>query len=264
MSGFYKMEPLKWDRGTDDLTLEQEAAYLRIVNAINAADQAIRENYRMLAGMWRCNERRAKRLLAELVEAGKVTVENGWIINRKAMEDVSMRRELSVKRSSSGHSGGIESGKSRSKTLKTKETDEANASSRIEENRRDKKEERAKALLCVRRFQEFWDTFPHRGGTKRNRSGSEKKYREAVKRGVLEQTIIDGAKAAHADPTVRKGFARDPATWLHQEGWSDQIDPQQPHLRAVDLSQDTRPDRPNRILSSEERLAAMRATWKEA
>jgi hypothetical protein len=56
MSAWYKMEPLKWDRGADDLTLEQEAALLRIVNAINAADQPIRENYRMLAGMWRIHD----------------------------------------------------------------------------------------------------------------------------------------------------------------------------------------------------------------
>ena len=33
MSSFYKMEPAAWDFGTADLTLEQEAAYLRIVNA---------------------------------------------------------------------------------------------------------------------------------------------------------------------------------------------------------------------------------------
>lgn len=81
MSEFYKMEPLAWDRGTDNLTLEQEAAYLRICNAIYAADQAIRENYRVLAGMWRCNERKAKRLLSELVEAGKIQIEDGFIFS---------------------------------------------------------------------------------------------------------------------------------------------------------------------------------------
>lgn len=132
MSEFYKMEPLKWDRGTDNLTLEQEAAYLRICNAIYAADQPIAENYRALAGMWRCNERRAKRLLAELVDAGKVYVEAGWIKNDKAISDVAMRLELRVKRQLAGHSGGIESGKSRAKALENKETHEANGSTRKE------------------------------------------------------------------------------------------------------------------------------------
>lgn len=132
MSEFYKMEPLKWDRGTDNLTLEQEAAYLRICNAIYAADQPIAANLRTLAGMWRCNERKAKRLLAELIAAGKVAVCDGWISNEKAMADVEKRRELRVKRQLAGHSGGIESGKSRAKPLEIKETDEANGSSRKE------------------------------------------------------------------------------------------------------------------------------------
>jgi uncharacterized protein YdaU (DUF1376 family) len=132
LSEFYKMEPLRWDRGTDDLTLEQEAAYLRVCNAIYAADQPIRENYRLLAGMWRCNERKAKRLLAEVIATGKLRVEGGWIINEKAVEDVSKRRELRVKRQLAGHSGGIESGKSRAKPRGNKETTEASASTRKE------------------------------------------------------------------------------------------------------------------------------------
>ena len=143
MSEFYKMEPLKWDRGTDNLTLEQEAAYLRICNAIYAADQPIAANLRTLAGMWRCNERKAKRLLSELIEAGKVTVSEGWITNEKAMNDVSIRLQLRVKRQLTGRRGGIESGKSRAKPLENKETIEASGSSRkeVEEEREEKKKE---------------------------------------------------------------------------------------------------------------------------
>ncbi len=237
MSSFYKMEPLKWDRGTDDLSLEQEAAYLRVVNAINAADQPIRANHRLLAGMWRCNERKAKRLLGELIKAGKVTIEDGWIFNRKAMEDVSNRRELSVKRASSGHSGGIESGKSRSKTLKNKETNEANASSRIEENRREEKKEpplppegergEAKKRSPAEkpaRFDEFWEVYPHRAG-KKGRAPAEQAYRRALSRGTSEQEIIDGARRERGRPEVIRGFARDPRTWLTQMGWQDEIGP---------------------------------------
>ena len=75
----------------------------------------------------------------------------------------------------------------------------------------------------VKRFDEFWETYPHRGGTKKGRKPAFEKYRTAVKRGIPEQTIIDGAKRSVSDPTVKGGFARDPATWLHQEGWTDEI-----------------------------------------
>ena len=98
----------------------------------------------------------------------------------------------------------------------------------------------AKATLCVRRFSEFWDAYPHRDG-KRNRKGAEAKYRAAVKRGIPEQTIIDGARAAHHDRRVRTGYARDPTTWLNQEGWTDQSEPQQPHLKAVEGTRNDKP-----------------------
>ncbi len=74
------------------------------------------------------------------------------------------------------------------------------------------------------RFAEFWASYPHRDG-KRGRKLAEAKYRAAVKRGVSEQTIIDGAKRAHADPRVKAGYARDPTTWLNQAGWDDEIAP---------------------------------------
>jgi uncharacterized protein YdaU (DUF1376 family) len=71
------------------------------------------------------------------------------------------------------------------------------------------------------RFAEFWEVYPHRDG-KRGRKPAEAKYAAAVRRGVPEQTIIDGAIRARSDPRVIRGFARDPATWLNQMGWEDE------------------------------------------
>ena len=36
---FYKMDPGAWDFGTAELSLEEEAAYLRIVNAIHKIEE---------------------------------------------------------------------------------------------------------------------------------------------------------------------------------------------------------------------------------
>lgn len=73
------------------------------------------------------------------------------------------------------------------------------------------------------RFQDFWDTYPHRGGAKRKRSQAEAKYAAAVKAGVSEQVIIDGAKRSALDRQVIAGYARDPVTWINQRGWEDEI-----------------------------------------
>lgn len=135
MAEYFKHEIAKWNVATDDLTLEQEAAYHRVVSQIRLYERPFRENYRVLCGLWRCNERRAKRLLSELVEAGKLTVVDGFIIDEKAVNDASTLRQSRVDKASAGRLGGIESGKSRRKVLTNNETGEAHASTREEKAR---------------------------------------------------------------------------------------------------------------------------------
>jgi len=142
---YYKFEIANWDEGTAMLTLEQEAAYLRVVNAIRLKDQPLTFNMFALCGIWRCNERRAKRLLEELIAAGKLRIEDGKIINDKAVDDASNLRRLRADRASAGSRGGIESAKSRAKSLENKGTAEAIASTREEKRREEKKEREANA-----------------------------------------------------------------------------------------------------------------------
>lgn len=142
MSDWYKMNPVDWNDGTDDLTLEQEAAYLRLCHAIYINERPIRDNGFVVAGLLRCNDRKAKRLVAELEAAGKITVADGFISNRRAAEEVSNRNRVRAERKSAGSRGGVESAKSRSKTLKNNEAGQAFASTpgepdkiRVEESR---------------------------------------------------------------------------------------------------------------------------------
>lgn len=85
-----------------------------------------------------------------------------------------------------------------------------------------------KAVKSPSRFDDFWQAYPHRNGVKKGRKPAEVKFAAAVKRGVKAEAIIAGAKAAHAHPDVVRGYARDPATWLQQEGWSDEFGPSRP------------------------------------
>jgi len=143
MTDWYKMNPVDWNDGTDDLSLEQEAAYLRICHAIYITERPIRENWFVIAGLLRCSDRKARRLVSELVEAGKLVIIDGHISNRRAMDEVSTRRGLSVDRASAGRRGGVESAKSRAKALKTQERPQAIASqaNEAEEIREEEKRE---------------------------------------------------------------------------------------------------------------------------
>jgi len=216
MSEWYKFEPLAWDRGTDNLSLEQEAAFLRVCNAIYASDQPIAENYRVLGGLWRCNERKSKRLLSELIDAGKLTIVDGLIHNERAVYDVSIRRELRVKRQSAGVRGGIESGKSRAKALKNNNTTQASGSTR-EEKRREE------YIYKQKDFISFWDIYPKKSG----KIACENKFKALVKSGIIPLSIIEGAKKYTGFKTVRDGYIKNPLTWLNQGCWEDEDLPNQ-------------------------------------
>jgi uncharacterized protein YdaU (DUF1376 family) len=138
MSSFYKMDPAAWDFGTANLTLEEEAAYLRIVNAIHKHDAPVPDNDRVLAGLFRSSTRKARALIDALVAAGKVTIEDGKIWNDRARSDLVQRQFASISRAESGAKGGRTRAERAAKSLKENETHQASASSRIEENRIDK------------------------------------------------------------------------------------------------------------------------------
>ena len=80
-----------------------------------------------------------------------------------------------------------------------------------------------KKKVCVTRFDEFWDAYPHHGG-KKGRKPSEAKYVAAIQAGASEQDIIDGAIRYRSDRRVRDGYVKNPETWLNQNRWEDEVD----------------------------------------
>lgn len=147
MSSFYKMDPSDWDFGTAELTLEQEAAYLRIINAIHKHDGPVPNIDRVLAGLFRSSTRKARSLIDALVAAEKLTIEDGKIWNFRARSELVQRGFASVSASEAGAKGGRTRAENAAKPLKDKEPPQAKASSRIEENRIEKKESACAPLV---------------------------------------------------------------------------------------------------------------------
>ena len=149
MTDFYKVDPADWDNGTARLSLEEEAAYLRIVNSIHKHKGPVPDVDRVLAGMFRTSTRKARALVLALIGAGKIMVEDGAIWNDRARSDLVHRGFVSVSRAESGAKGGRKSAESRSKPLETNEPEQAIASTR-EEKRREEDTE-AKASVANKR-----------------------------------------------------------------------------------------------------------------
>jgi DNA-binding transcriptional ArsR family regulator len=117
-------------------------------------------------------------------------------------------------------------------------------------------------------FADFWDAYPHRNGVRLKKVVAQKAFSEALKSATAEQ-IAAGVEMMRNAPDVLRGFARDPTTWLDQQGWQDEqqlppsgdgYDPgNSPASKPRQIPQG-RGNRPDPALEQIARLAGLRPT----
>ena len=92
MGEFYKMEYDAWDEGTVDLSLEEEAAYLRLCHQIYRRKGPVLNSAKLLCSIWRCHANRARRLLTALLQSGKISfTEDHKLTNERASVEIANR-----------------------------------------------------------------------------------------------------------------------------------------------------------------------------
>jgi uncharacterized protein YdaU (DUF1376 family) len=205
MTEFYKMDPADWDQGTARLTLEEEAAYLRIVNSIHKHKGPVPDVDRVLAGMFRTSTRKARSLVSALIEAGKIAVDGGEIWNDRARSDLVHRGFVSISRAESGAKGGRKSAESRAKPLETKEPEQAIGSTR-EEKRRE--EDMGKPISPA-------DKPPDKMRLPADWALSDEGWAYARSQAIPDEVIEDEARGFHAYWTDR----RDRDAKKSERGW---------------------------------------------
>ena len=72
-------------------------------------------------------------------------------------------------------------------------------------------------------FERFWAVYPKKVG----KADAAKSFKKAEKVAEAEK-IIEAAKAYCETKQVKDGFICNPATWLNQERWLDEVKPQKP------------------------------------
>lgn len=144
---FYKMDFEAWDEGTIDLSLEQEAAYLRLCHQMYRRHGPIPNSKRLLCVIFRCGHVKAAALLNALIKAGKILVtEDGLLTNERVGKELLNREYVSSKRRVAGHKGGTNSGVARAKPLENNDTSEAIASTPSNQRREDKRREQVSTV----------------------------------------------------------------------------------------------------------------------
>jgi uncharacterized protein YdaU (DUF1376 family) len=228
---FVPFYPSDWLAGTRGLTAAETGVYITLVAMMYEREAPLDMPADRLARLCGCTVKAFCAARDTLLTEGKLTLRDGGLWNNRVEKECAARKNRSEKAQQSiAHRW--------QKTKQNQQNDDTNVIREpyVEHTNHNHNHtvdtsvstesvfSDEKTLLRVLRFADFWNAYPHRDG-KRGRKLAEAKYRAAVKRGISEQTIIDGAKRAHSDPRVKAGYARDPTTWLNQAGWDDEIAP---------------------------------------
>src|SRR5215208_6607003 len=250
MSKFYKHFPARWNEGTDCLTLEQEGALLRIVNAIHIYDSPLDNNRFLLAGLFRSTTKKANRLLRDLLTAGKVFIVDGKIHNQRADDDIEERHLAAVNASANFDQTATKvqrnprqsSSKQTVDDPKPLKTKKRTPQNRIEENRVIPSEshcapakggKRANGKVPDPRFQRWFETFltffPKRDAPE-HVGAIRKAYGKAISRTDPEK--INGQAAAYSASVqanrTEPRFVVSAVKWLNEERWHNDYSSRQP------------------------------------
>ena len=113
------------------LTLEEAGAYTIVLSLIYETENRLLDDERIICAHLNVDGRVWRRIRRRLIEVGKLTLEDGLLVNARATSELSSALLVSEVRQKSGRSGGEQSGKSRANQMKIKEPAEANASIRL-------------------------------------------------------------------------------------------------------------------------------------
>ena len=224
---YFPMYPDDFEADTAHLTLAEDGAYNRLLRLCwRTPSCSIPTDMEWIYRRMRAAND-ADKAVIDTVLSEFFTVEKGRFFNARLLRE----HNASVSR----HDAAVKNGKKGGrppKSLKNNDKDESSglanqklkkANQNHNQNHIEKEDTNVSSQKIASRFDEFWAVYPHRGGAKRGKKPSQAKYAKAVKSGVTEQALIDGARRYCMDRQVIDGFAKDPATWLHNECWNDDI-----------------------------------------
>lgn len=139
---FYKMDYEAWDEGTDALSLELEAAYLRLCHQLYRRKAAIPSAPATLARIWRCHPNKARKLLGDLIAAGKVDEKDGHLTNTRVTRELDDRETMRRQKADAGKTGGTRAQDNRRNALENNGEQQAHASPSAKQNQAEREVER--------------------------------------------------------------------------------------------------------------------------
>lgn len=219
---YFSFYPADFMNGVRGMSAQEVGTYTMLLCRIYEENGPVEYHVMRLATY--CGMRAAtfEKTVEKLVDLGKLSLADGWLSNRRADDEIAKRLH-DLENSSKA---GLASAEKRKQNQQEKPTGVKRAFNHTDTDTEEERKKTSSSSQRVKFFDAFWDAYPHRGGAKKGRASAVKSYERAVKSGVDEATIIEGAARYATDRRVIDGFAKDPATWLNQSCWQDEIEVQ--------------------------------------
>jgi len=219
---YFSFYPADFMNGVRGMNATEVGTYTMLLCRIYEENGPVEYHVRRLSAYCGMREVTFQKVVDTLIDLGKITVTDGMLFNARAGVEIEKRARGLENNSKAGRA-----------SAEKRQQKQALAATPVQQpfNHTDTDTNINKSIALSRekpraeRFEEFWESYPHRGGQKRGKKPARDKYARLVGDGLSEQTLIDGAKRSAGDKQVIDGYARDPATWLHQEGWTDEVGP---------------------------------------
>lgn len=204
-----------WERDCNVLSLESEAAWMRIVFKLwtKGKQNSIKIPTKSVQNLWRCSDLKMKEILDELLYNDICLINESEGFVEFTCRRFVKENKLSKIRSEAGK-GNKKEKKSKSKPKQTLNKKEQNADYDIE-NEIDYDNDTVTELYPT--FEDFWNDYDKKVG---RRDKIEKKWNELnqkTKEEIME--FIPKYKISQTD----KQFRKNPETFLNNESWKDEL-----------------------------------------
>ncbi len=216
MKRWYKRCGADFIHGTMKLSLEEKGAYSLCLDLMYDHEGPIPDDARWLSGICGVSMRKWNTLRARLIEAGKLSAENGFLINARALFEIENSSKLHRNQVESGAKGGrkrVENDRHRNENNDL-EVDDLKAPFQPEKRR----EEKNKPPYPLEgEFAEFYSAYPR----KADRRKAERAYRTARK--LAPHAVLLAAARAYAAEKAGTDaqFIKLPSSWLNAGSWEN-------------------------------------------
>lgn len=207
-----------WLGGTGGLTAAEKGVYITLLALIYEGDGPVDLTEKSLARRCGTSATNLRKALKALKEDGKIVEIDGALMNPRAAKEIAARiKKRNANRASAESRWQKKPNKNNQPAMRTQSERNAN------QNQSQKVTPYSPPGDVKDRFEEFWNLYPHRNGAKKGKAAARKKWAQAIKR-ADPSLIISKAKAFRSDRQAVDGYAPDPAKWLNQERWTDDIE----------------------------------------